>query len=52
MADIVSPALEATLLRRKKRNPGVRMGGYTISELGSTAPIAKIVSHALKEPPV
>jgi hypothetical protein len=27
------------------------MGGYTISELGSTAPIAKIVSHALKDPP-
>jgi hypothetical protein len=51
VADIVSPTQEATLLGRKKRNPGVRMGGHTISELGSTAPIAKIVSHALKDVP-
>lgn len=35
MADIVSPTQEVTLLGREKRNPGVRMGGQTISELGS-----------------
>ena len=48
MTDIVSPAQEATLVRRKKRNPGVLMGGYSIPGLGSAAPPVRIVSRALK----
>jgi hypothetical protein len=48
VADIVSPAQEATLVRRKKRNPGVLMGGLRIPGLGSAAPAARIVSRALK----
>ena len=45
MADIVSPAQEATLVRRKIRNPGVLMGGYSIPGLGSAAPPVRIVSR-------
>jgi hypothetical protein len=35
----------------KEKKPWRTDGRYATSELGSTAPIAKIVSHALKDPP-
>jgi hypothetical protein len=51
VADIVWPAQEATSVRRKKRNPGVLMGGHSITEPRSTACTGKIVSRKLESPP-
>src|SRR5215510_8979737 len=39
VADIVSPAQEATVVGRKKRNPGEVMGGHSIPDLAAQLPL-------------
>jgi hypothetical protein len=48
VADIVSPAQEATVVGRKKRNPGEVMGGHSIPGPGGPAATGRIVSNALE----
>jgi hypothetical protein len=48
VADIVSPAQEATVGGRKKRNPGEVMGGHSIPGPGGPAATGRIVSNALE----
>jgi hypothetical protein len=50
VADIVSPAQEATVGGRKKRNPGEVMGGHSIPGPGGPVATGRIVSNALRAP--